>query len=162
MTEVFDNMPTVGVQTFPQGDVQRNAYPQGVVPAAAVSTAPKADTLEISQVKPKKQGPIKKLKGAIANFKKFFATTGEYIKGTVRGVAVGGSIGAITYTVGDLINKHREKIAAKTGVEQFKKIPNKVLAGLLLVGSLAVNLWKSSLNASEKRSEIEHRWTGHN
>ena len=159
MTEVFSNMPPVGVQTYQPGEVLSN--PQAQTPVAAASSVSQGDQLEISQVKPKKQGPIKRLKGVIANFKKFFATAAEYIKGGFRGLVVGGSLGAVTYTVGDLINKHRAKVASKTG-ETFKKIPNKVYGGILLAGAIAVNLWKASLNATERRSEIEHRWTGHN
>ena len=161
MTDVFSNMPQVGVQSYQPSTVSSKAHSEVAAPAAAVASAPQQDTVQLSQVKPKRRGPIKTVKEAIANFKKFFATAGEYIKGGFRGLVVGGSLGAITYSIGDLINKHRAKVAEKAGAEGFKKVPNKALAAVLLVGSLAVNLWNSSLNASEKRSDIEHRWTGH-
>ena len=36
-----------------------------------------------------------------------------------------------------------------------------VLAGVAAVGSIAANLWNASLNASEKSSNIDHRYSGH-
>lgn len=176
MTDVFNNMPPVGAQQYRPNtvvqDVQASASVKDAIAASGFSGDIPSDSVQISGGKAKKRGPIKSLKHFIANIKKFFASAGEYIKGTTKGLVSGAAAGAIVYTAGDLINASRGKAAAKAAqaaaeagtepiVKAVKKIPNKFLAGVVLVGAVAINLWKSSLNATEKRSDIEHRWTGH-
>lgn len=144
-----------------------------------------SDTVEISAKKQKK-GPIKSLKGFISNVKKFFATAGEYIKGGAKGIATGAVSGAIIYSGGEVTNK---LLALKAGInakniakqadksipkaelksiaanakEACKKIKfHKPIAIAAAGVAIVAGLWNASLNASEKRSNIEHRYIGHN
>jgi hypothetical protein len=137
-----------------------------VTPAAvSVNDEKSTDTVELStqtNEKPKKKGPIKKLKGFIANVKKTFATISEYTKGTLRGIKNAVVGGSIVYTAGNIANYFKTKSAQKAGEETVKKIPNKLLAGIVAVGAIGTSIWQSSLNATQRGSEIEHRWTGHN
>ncbi|MBQ4122698.1 hypothetical protein IJD44_03105 [bacterium] len=159
MTSIFDNMPpvmennrTVGVGTPVSTPIGTPV--QAAIPAVKTS-GNQTDTVEISAEKPKKQGPIKRLKGFIANIKKFFASAGEYVKGGTKGIVHGAVIGSIVYTGSNVI-KH----FAKEG-SRLSKLHSKPLAILSGIGVLAGNLWTASLNATEKSSEIDHRWTGH-
>ena len=174
MSDVFSDMPSVDVTRYRSPQVVSNAArPMTVrdaMPAAQVNTQ-SADVVNLSTTQnQKKPGPIKRLKGFIANVKKFFATAGEYTKGFFKGIIQGATTGALIYTIGDiangLITKKASKVTAEAGAEAakkvVKKVPNKALAAIAVVGAIAINLWNSSLNATEKRSEIEHRWTGHN
>lgn len=111
------------------------------------------DTYETSVAQAQKP---KGLKGIIVGFKNFFVGVGEYTKGTLGGIAKGIAAGSIVYTGGSIINHFK----AKAG-EGAKKVPNKALAVLVGGVSLAINLWKASLNVNEKRSENYHRWVGH-
>ena len=174
MSDVFSDMPPVDVLKYNAPKVVAEQSKQMTIndalPASKVN-ANSADSVELSTTKKeKKKGPIKRLKSFIANVKKFFASAGEYTKGFFKGLVQGATAGALIYTAGDIINYAKtsaaSKAAAEAGTEAaakvVKKIPNKALAIVALVGALAINLWNSSLNATEKRSEIEHRWTGHN
>lgn len=115
------------------------------------------DTYESSAVKTANKGGIK---GFIARVKSGFATLGEYTKGFIRGITSGVVAGSVVYTAGSIINSIKTKAAEKAGTTA-KRLPNKALAVAIGVASLAINLWKSSLNANEKRSDIYHRWIGH-
>ena len=91
--------------------------------------------------------------------KKGVATFNEYSKGFFKGIKNGAIFASLIYTGGSVINK----IAAITK-KKNPAISNKAIvitAAVSAIASLGVSLWKSSLNASEKRSDIEHRWTGH-
>lgn len=161
MSNIFGDMQipyTAAPVVAPAAETQKIAV-KDALPASNVKIEQPADSVEIS-TKPAKKGPIKSLKTGIANFKKFFATTGEYIKGTAKGITKGVVAGSVVFTSGSIINHFKGKSAEKAG-QAFKKLPNKALAivagGLALAGSL----WTASLNATEKNSEIEHRWTGH-
>ncbi|MBE7705178.1 MAG: hypothetical protein E7Z90_05120 [Cyanobacteria bacterium SIG29] len=128
-----------------------------VIPAKAVNNP---DTFENTTTKKVKKGPIKTVKGFIANVKKFFTTTGTYIGGTAKGIGQGAVAGSLVYTVGSIINHVRGKAALKAGKE-IKNIPNKFLAVAVAGLTIASNIWNASLDATQKQSEIDHRWTGH-
>ncbi len=189
MTDVFSDMKittnTPKAQTMAAKPAQTTSANETSMPVSDSLPASKVntnkDTVEISKEnQPKKKGPVKKLKGFIANIKKFCANTKEYTKGTVKGLATGAVAGSLVYTTGSLINAfktnmHNKAVAAAKeaaeacgkefaadSVKKLKKVPNKFLAFATLGIVLAVNLWNASLNATQKRSEIEHRWTGHN
>lgn len=160
MSDIFNSMqfpitaPPVATTANTEKVVVKDA-----LPASNVKAEQPADIAEFS-TKTQKQGPIKAIKQGIANIKKCFATTGEYIKGAFKGVKNGAIAGSVIYTGGTILNHFKSKSAAKAG-ETFKKMPNKALAviaaGVALVGSL----WNASLNATERNSDIDHRWTGH-
>ena len=168
MSTIFSDFSTTATKVAPQAQTSVPVQtPQSVsvkeaIPASTVAN----DTVEISNKKEKK-GLIKSVKGFIANVKKFFAAAGEYTKGTVKGIATGAIAGSVVYTGGTAFNAIRQGLAdrsaQKAGEEVakvVKKFPSKVAAGIIAVGALAANLWTASLNATEKQSEIDMRWTG--
>ena len=166
MSEVFNNMqiPLQTAQTAANvsQSVTQPVTVKEVLPATDVKDAQKSDTVELSTKEEKaKQGPVKTVKNGIANIKKFFATTNEYAKGTLKGIKNGAIAGSLIYTGGEIINFAKSKGAAKAG-ETAKKLPNKALAVAAGVIAVAGSLWNASLNATEKNSGIDHRWTGHN
>ncbi len=173
MSEVFNNMPLTNTANYqPTKPLQQEQTAKITVKSAISASNPidkqENDSVEISaanstnvQNKTEKKGPIKTLKTFIANVKKFFSTTGEYAKGTLKGITTGAVAGSVVYTGGAIINSVKSKAAQKAGKEA-SKIPNKLLAGIVAVGALAANIWTASLNATEKQSAIDHRWTGHN
>ena len=80
MTSIFNDF----TNTQPQIQQSQNVQNQATKPIAVKEVMPqqeaKPDTVELSNKKTKK-GPVKAVKGFIANIKKFFATVGEYTKG---------------------------------------------------------------------------------
>lgn len=159
MSEIFNNM-NIPYTAAPKVAEQVNSQPVSVKEAVAASKVGEqnADTVEISGKN--KQNPVKAVKGFIAKIKKFFATTGEYVSGTAKGLAAAVVSGSVVYTAGSIVNAAKAKSAAKAGTVA-KKIPNKVLAAVVGGIALAGSIWNASLNASEKNSNIDHRWTGH-
>ena len=128
------------------------------IPAASTMDTDKVDLTSAKKTK-EKRGPIKAFKAFIANIKKGVATFNEYSKGFFKGIKNGAIFASLIYTGGSVINK----IAAITK-KKNPAISNKAIvitSAVSAIASLGVSLWKSSLNASEKRSDIEHRWTGH-
>ena len=173
MSDIFTNMqipysaPTQAKEAAPVQTTQPITV-KDAIPTTKVKEQ-QTDSVEISSQENKKKGPIKSLKEFIANIKKFFATTGEYAKGTAKGITSGVVAGSVVYTAGSVINFAKQKAAnsaaKKAGEETakvVKKIPNKALAVVVGGIALAANIWTASLNATEKGSNIDHRWTGHN
>ena len=156
MANIFDNIQ-VPVYSAPVQAAEQNNPVSVPVKDALPATDVKGDTVELSTASAEKKGPVKKFKGFIANIKKVFASTGEYTKGTVKGVGYGAVGGSLVYTGSKLITGVKKFLNKNS---QIKALPAKTLAILTAVGVLAVNLWKASLNATEKRSEIDLRYTG--
>ena len=125
------------------------------IPAASTMDTDKVD-LTSAQKPKEKRGPIKAIKGFIANVKKSVATFNEYTKGVFKGLKNGAILGSLIYTAGAIINHFRTK-----AIEGAKKLPNRALAVVGAIAAVAANIWIASLNASDKRSDIDHRWTGH-
>ncbi len=166
MSDVFNNIQIPNYNKSQPSNMQNSVQNEKLKVSDSLSASNvknnTADTVEISsENQTKSQGPIHKLKSFIGNIKKFFSTTGEYVKGTAKGISTGIVAGSVVYTGGSIINGIKGKMAAKSG-ETAKKIPNKALAVTVGVLSLAANIWTASLNATEKQSAIDHRWTGHN
>lgn len=168
MTSVFNDI-TVKQTTPQQVSVQQQpvATTQPITVKEAISASSVSDTVEISNKKAKKKGPIKATKEFIANVKKFFATIGAYTKGTAKGVANGAVAGSLVFTTGSVINAVKQgnanRAAKKAGEEAakiVKKFPSKVAAGIVAVGAFALSLWNASLDATQKQSEIDMKWTG--
>ncbi len=172
MSDIFANMP--GSYSIPaqKKDISTAKTVQPITVKEAISASnvkeQQADSVQISTQNEEKKGPIKSIKGFIANIKKFFATTGEYLKGTVKGITSGVVAGSVVYTAGSVANFAKQRAAnsaaKKAGEEAakvVKKIPNKALAVVVGAIALGANLWTASLNATEAGSKIDHRWTGH-
>lgn len=167
MSSIFSNFTTAATKVQQPQETKQVTQPIAVKEVIAENTQ-SADTVELSSNnKETKKGPIKAVKGFIANVKKFFATAGEYTKGAVKGITTGAIAGSVVYTGGTVFNAIRQGVAnrsaQKAGEEVakvVKKFPSKVMAGVVAVGALAANIWTASLNATEKQSEIDMRWTG--
>lgn len=164
---VFNSMPQAGISyTKPKTEipVPQTAAPsatvKSVLPSSPVTKANAADVADLSTAKTAKKGPIKSVKGFISNIKKFFATASEYAKGTFKGIKNGVVAGSVVYTMGAIYNSVKSKAAAKAQVE-FKNIHNKFLAGAAAAIALGASIWNASLNATQAKSDIDHRWTGH-
>lgn len=133
-----------------------------------VATQPQAQDEVVTQEPKKKKGFIRKFKDVCSSVKKFFVGVGEYAKGTIKGVFFGG-IAAGAVLGADAI-KGASKIIkdAKAGDAAGKAVKvlstkGKVAAGALGLAVLGYNLFKASLNASEKKASVDHRWgSGHN
>ena len=102
-----------------------------------------------SETKSEKKGPIKSIKDFVRAVKKFGITVSEYTKGTFKGVFQGAIVGSVIYASGSAY-KHFKKAS---------KLPVKALSVVGAVGTLFANYWKTSLNANEKKADIDHRWT---
>ena len=141
--------------------------------AQTVSEPAKADSVQVSEEakadKPKeKKSFIRRFKDGFAGIKKFFIGVGEYTKGTVKGLFYGG-IAAGTVIGADAIRGAARIIKdAKAGEAAGKAIKvlstkGKVAAGIVGLAVLGYQLFKASLNATEKKADVDHRWgSGHN
>lgn len=163
MTSVFENMPPATITTNVKPiNVSQPIIEKKQISSTQVQNASAADTVELSEKtnKKEKKGIIKTLKGFIANIKKGLASISEYTKGAAKGGAAAAVIGSLIYTFGAAFNSIKSKAAQKAGTE-FKNLPNKPIAIAAAIIAFAANIWTASLNATQKQSEIDHRWTGH-
>ncbi len=158
---VFSGMPQY---QFSKGITQATSEPLTVkdaLPSSNIMNLPTTqtnkDSIELSETKKKKKGPIRRIKEFIANIKKTIATSEEYVKGFARGIGKGSVMAAFLYTGSNMINYVRNH----SGKENVKQIPSRALAITGLVISLGASLWNASLNATERNSQIDHRWNGH-
>ena len=159
MTEVFNEIRTQLNNPQMQAAMQQNTVqplaqaPITVREALAAPQMQSADTVQIAGAqKVKKEGPIKSLKRGVANIKKFFATVGEFVKGIGKGIISGAVAGAVVYAVTD--------VAHKLGKNAAKKSRSPIYAIATAVIALGANLWKASLNATDRRSDIHDRYIG--
>ena len=155
-SSVFNDIHAQVPYTAPVRPPVAQTTVQSAIPA---NTANNADSVEISNKKAskkEKKGIIKGTKEFIANVKKFFTTTGIYIKGTAKGVGVGAVAGTAVYGATEILNWITHK-----NVHGKKNVLGIVLGAVTALGALAGNLWTASLDATEKKSEIDHRYIGH-
>ncbi len=121
------------------------------VNASPVAASPAKDT--VTQEKTEKKGPVRSLKDFIRAVKKFGINISEYTKGTFKGIAEGLLVGAGIFTAGSIYK----------GIKQLVKKPSKMPVKALAVAggllTLAANYWKTSLNANEKKADVDHRYT---
>lgn len=140
------------------------------VAAAQVSQAeqaPQADKVEISaKEKAPKKGIVQKAKDFVRTAKKLGITISEYTKGTFVGVGQGFLVGSGVFTVGSIINgvkKLKINKAVKNGVEDaaknIKMFPAKSLGVIGAALMLGISYWKTSLNANERKANVDHRYT---
>lgn len=148
MTGIFNNMNISNKTMTPNVNSQQVGIPvQTALPATNVSQ----DQVQLSQ--PKEKLPFfKRVSNGIANIKKSFVSFGEHTKGVFSGLGKGAVAGSLVYTGGALVNHFKKGP---------KKVHNVLLASLVGAVTLGVNVWKGHLNANEKMSNIDHRWTGH-
>lgn len=148
MAGVFENI------TVTQPIVNTVPTQQQPVKVEQVASAPveKKDEVVISSNQEKKKGG--KISRGIAQIKKVFASISEHTKGFFKGLKSGLISGSVVYTVGTIASKLRKNKASKP-------LPSAALGIATAVATFAINMWKGHLNANEKKSDIEHRWIGH-
>lgn len=127
-----------------------------------------------NEVKPEqkseKKGVVRGFKNLVGGIKKFFVNVGEYAKGTAKGLFYGAIGAAGVLGVDALRNGFKEikrikagKVAAEGNKFKYLSGKGKVAAGVVALAVMGYQLFKASLNASEKRSDVDHRWgTPHN
>lgn len=145
------------------------------------------DTVEVNNSKEPVQTPepqknssfIQKFKNGIAAIKKLFIGVGEYTKGTVKGlfyggIAAGGVLGIDAIRgASKIINSVKAENLAKPIEENAPKVAKKavkvlstkgkVVAGLVGAAIFGYQLFKASLNSTERKANVDHRWgSGHN
>lgn len=158
--------------SFPNYNKHYNGYT--VAPSfkagEAAQAAPSTDAATLStanvqpEQKPEKKGIIRRFKDFVGGVKKFFIGVGEYTKGTVKGLFYG-AIGAAGVLAADALRngaKAIKSVRAQEAVESFKYLstPGKIVAGAVGLAVLGYQLFKSSLNVSERKSDVDHRWGG--
>ena len=148
MAGVFDSI------TVAQPTISAVPNQQQAVKVVQVASAPveKKDEVVISSNQEKKSGG--KITRGIAQIKKTFASISEHSKGFFNGLRKGLVSGSVVYTLGTIASKIRKD---KTS----KPLPSAALGIAVAVATLALNTWQGHLNANEKKSDIEHRWIGH-
>lgn len=105
-------------------------------------------------------GPIQGTKNFIAGLKKAWVYVAEYTKGAIKGVFEGGLLGGLTF-LGIWGVKAAKTRAIKSSLPKRYSLSSAIAAG---VGALTLGyqLFKSSLNVSERTAAIDHRYnTGH-
>jgi hypothetical protein len=127
---------------------------------------------EVITQEPKKKSIIRKFKDGFSSIKKFFIGIGEYTKGAVKGLLYGGiaasSIIGIDAVKGAtrIIKDAKAGNLISNGAKEAVKVlstKGKIVAGTVGLGVMAYQLFQASLNASEKKAGVDHRWgSGHN
>ena len=154
-------------------------------PAEAVVEADKVEVSKPAEKAPeqindadpkkKKTSLVQRFKNFVAGVKKFFIASWEYTKGTAKGIFYGataalgilgvdGVINAVKNAKADKLVETATDVAPKA-IEKAKRFSTKgkVFAGIAAVATLGYQLFKSSLNVSEKKAAVDHRWgSGHN
>lgn len=154
---VFDGMRSHPVQNKPSFKANEE-----------VPTQPQEQDEVVIQEPKKKKSLIRKFKDGYASFKKGLITAGEYTKGTVKGLFYGGVVAGGVVGVDAIMGASKIIKSAKAGELADKAVKvlstkGKVLAGVVGLAVLGYNLFQASLNASEKKADIDHRWgSGHN
>lgn len=154
---VFDSMRSRSVQNKPSFKANEE-----------VATQPQAQDEVVTQEPKKKKGFIRKFKDGVSSIKKFFVGVGEYAKGTVKGLFFGGIAAGSVIGVDAIRGASKIIKGAKAGELADKAVKvlstkGKVAAGAVGLAVLGYNLFKASLNASEKKANVDHRWgSGHN
>lgn len=155
-SNVFNEIHSQVPFTAPVKPTVAQASVKEALPATNVETKDSVELSTKNTEKKEKKGIIAGTKEFVANVKKFFVTTGIYIKGTAKGIGVGAVAGSAVFGATQLINTLMKK-----GIPAKKNVLGIVLGAATAVGALASNLWTASLDATEKQSEIDHRYIGH-
>lgn len=157
---VFSNMRHSGVASRPS--FTANPEPTEEKPVQ------QAQDEVVTQEPKKKKSFIRKFKDGFASVKKFFIGVGEYAKGTVKGLFYGGIAAGGVVGVDAIMGATKIIKSAKAGevVNKAAKVlstKGKVAAGAIGLAVLGYQLFKASLNATEKKADVDHRWgSGHN
>lgn len=146
--EIFSSMPITGAAGASNAGPRRTLTVNDALYSREIQPY---DSFEMQGNAPK-PGFIAGIKRHIAGAKKFFARTAEYTKGFFGGLFDGAVYGSVIYTGSNLINFFKKS----------SKLPSKFLAIGAAAAAMGLNLWNASLNATQRESEIDHRWIGHN
>ena len=163
MTVNFGTTPSTAATTNPYAKFGFDPSQPPTISAASVasatptSTPDKADLSTTKEEKPKRRGPIKVIKDFIRSIKKFNVSFAEYTKATFKGIGEGVIAGCAVYGGSKLFNVIKKGLAKDA--EKVMKLPAKPLAIVAGVGVLLANFWKASLDANQKKADVDHRWT---
>lgn len=138
----------------PQGYNSRpmpvNPYNPASIPASEI------------QLDKKSTGPIQGTKNIIAGLQKAWVTVSEYTKGTVSGAVGGAALGLATFGAFWGRNLVKAGIKIKNITPSKPKKAGLVVSSGVALATLGYNLFKASLNVSERKAAIDHRYnTGH-
>ena len=165
-----------------RSEVTTNATPPVYV--KDLTQQEETDKLEKTE-KQEKTGFIQKFKNGVASVRKFFISTNTYVGAAFSGALKGGLIGMLIYAFFAMSQKADKAIdTAKTAISKatdssfietlddqlakvakgakpgFAKKAASIAAGLAVFG---FSLYRASLNVSDKKSDVDHRYTtGHN
>ncbi len=170
------NRPKPEVKT-PPVSVETAPIEPDKVEVSAQAEQPKTQVEDAPTPKEKKVSLVQRFKNCVAGMKKFFISSWEYTKGTAKGlfygaVAAAGVLGADAViglaknynqmtNVVENVAPEAMGTAKKTAKLLSKK--GKFFAGLAAVATFGYQLFKASLNVSEKSAAVDHRWgSGHN
>ncbi len=124
--------------------------------SAALPTESDSDKFQASSKDEGKKGPVQVVKDFVRAVKKFNITLSEYAKGTLKGIGQAALAGSAVFTVGSAINFAKKgKIAAKTA----KRFHSGALAIATAVVTMGANYWKTSLEANNKKADVDHKYT---
>lgn len=123
------------------------------------------DAVEISSKLPQKKHSFKDY---IANTAKFFVTTSEMVKGTVKGLlyglAAGGSILGASWLFGALPNGIRKGALQNVFKSPLKSLStkSKAIAAVAALGISTCHIIAAKLKANQKTANVDHQLkTGH-
>ena len=133
-----------------------------------VSTDLEKDSVEIAAKSDKKEKK-RPFRNFIANVAKFFATTTEMVKGTIKGTAYGITTGAAVLTGGWLFGALPAGFRKGGSLKEVCKHPlksigtkSKVAAGLATLAVGAYHIIAAKLKANQKTANVDHQLkTGH-
>lgn len=107
------------------------------------------------------QGPIRSTKDFIRAVKKIGIDVQEYSKGALGGLAYG-SLGGLAVFSATKIGKGISQYIKEKDFDKALKSGNKLaitLGAITGVVILFANMWEASLNADEKKADVDHRYT---
>lgn len=156
MTSVFNDFNTQVPLTAPVKPTVAQTTVKDALPATNVEANDSVEIKSKKTAKKEKKGLIAGTKSFIASVKKFFASVGIYAKGTAKGIGTGAVVGSAIFGATEILN-----FVTKKAAHGKQNVLGIALGSLAAIGALASNLWTASLDATEKKSEIEHRYIGH-
>ncbi len=154
------------VVSFRAAETNNTAKPVNIPP----SSSNLQDSVELStKQQEKKEEKKRPFRNFIANVAKFFATTTEMVKGTVKGTAYGLTTGAAILTGGWLFGALPSGFRKGGSLKEVCKHPlksigtkSKIIAGVAAFAVGAYHVIAAKLKANQKTANVDHQLkTGH-
>lgn len=173
MTEIFTQMETKFSQPVSVTKA-KEAVPTAEVPVSSVVPAQDINAQKndefVSQEKETKKpkGPFGSFRSIISNIKKSLVSISEYTKGVFSGIKDGAIFGSIAFTGVSLKHAFDQHTIRKAAEKAGELVPPATKSKLAIPVALAVaaiamvkNIWSASLDANKKKSDIHHKYIGH-